>query len=149
MSCLRNFKTLLKRDGKLVITETTKDRLFTGFMLGALPDYWLSADDERPSRPFVSKAKWKQVLLDAGLAGVDIMLDNYDEPVSCTTLIVARSTSKDIHTDLNVADDVNCSNGHVDANQIEKVNEAKSSRATLVEGSFDSVVTLDSDHNSY
>ena len=64
-------------------------------MLGALPGYWLGADDGRPDSPFLSKDKWNEALQDAGFNGADIVLDDYSEPASCTTLIVARNTGRD------------------------------------------------------
>lgn len=99
VSSLRNCRKLLKSNGKLVLVETTKDWLFTGFMLGALPGYWLGADDGRPDSPFLSKKRWNEALQDAGFNGADIVLDDYSEPASCTTLIVARNMDKDAHVD--------------------------------------------------
>jgi hypothetical protein len=96
---LRNCRKLLKPNGKLLLVETTKDWLFTGFMLGALPGYWLGAGDGRPDSPFLSKDRWNEALKDAGFNGADIVLDDYSEPASCTTLIVARNTGKDAYVD--------------------------------------------------
>ena len=68
-------------------------------MLGALPGYWLGADDGRPDSPFLSKNRWNEALQDAGFNGADIVLDDYSEPASCTTLIVARNTGRDACVD--------------------------------------------------
>ena len=86
-------------------------------MLGALPGYWLGAEDGRPSSPFLSKALWHQRLLDAGLSGADIVLDDYPEPADCTTLIVSRNIGGAApHTGMNVANGVNGVNGVDGAN---------------------------------
>jgi hypothetical protein len=117
-----------------VIVETTKDWRFTGFMLGALPGYWLGADDGRPCSPFLSKAMWNQVLLEAGFAGADIMLDDYNEPVSCTTLIVARNTGRVVHADMkgaNTANGINGTNGTNRTHDTNGINGSKGINGTL------------------
>ncbi|EUC45884.1 hypothetical protein COCMIDRAFT_36393 [Bipolaris oryzae ATCC 44560] len=115
----------------------------------SVSNYWLGADDGRPSSPFVSKAKRKNVSLDAELTRVDIMLNKYDKPANFMILIVASNKSRDIDTYPNVANGVYCSSGHVNASQIEKAKEAGPSSVTLARGSFDSVIMLGSKHNAY
>ncbi|GAB1196570.1 hypothetical protein APSETT444_005842 [Aspergillus pseudonomiae] len=122
-SSLRNCKRLLKPDGKLLIIETTKQRQVTGFMLGTLPGYWLGADDGRPSSPFLSKALWHQRLLDAGLSGADIVLDDYPEPADCTTLIMSRNSSEAAnHASMNGANHTNGANSINNISEINGVN---------------------------
>lgn len=102
---LRNCKKLLRPEGRLIIVETTVDRLVTGFMLGTLPGYWLGAEDGRPNSPFLSTEAWSERLRDAGLSGTDILLHDYPEPNNCTTLMVSRnSSSADISGDANSHD---------------------------------------------
>lgn len=109
---LRNCKRLLKPDGRLIIVETTNDWLFTGFMLGALPGYWLGAKDGRPDSPFLSKHGWNKMLREAGFNGADFLLDDFNEAARCTSLIVAQNTEKDICADLR-----NDMNGNVGVNE--------------------------------
>lgn len=135
-----------------MIVETTKDWLFTGFMLGALPGYWLGANDERPSSPFLSKTRWSQALLDAGFAGNDIVLDDYEEPANCTTLIVARNSGKESHARLPDIDGMNDSIGihgshGVNGTKTSKQNygageTATSSTVILVQNPLDPSITL-------
>ncbi|CAG8380102.1 unnamed protein product [Penicillium salamii] len=130
-SSLRNCRKLLKPNGKLVIIETTKQRQVTGYMLGALPGYWLGADDGRPSSPFLSKTLWHQRLLDAGLSGADIVLDDYPEPADCTTLMVSRNTDASTHHNgTNGANGVNGQNGVNGANGANGVNGSNGHHAT-------------------
>ncbi|CAG7918788.1 unnamed protein product [Penicillium olsonii] len=126
-SSLRNCRKLLKPNGKLIIIETTKQRQVTGFMLGALPGYWLGADDGRPSSPFLSKALWHQRLLDAGLSGADIVLDDYPEPADCTTLMVSRNTDVAHQNGTNGVNGVHSSNGSTQANGQNGTNGANGS----------------------
>jgi hypothetical protein len=123
VSSLQNCRKLLKLDGKLVLVETTKDWLFTGFMLGALPGYWLGADDGRPDSPFLSKDRWNEALQGAGFNGADIVLDDYSEPASCTTLIVARNTGRDTYVD-------STSNSSSSSSTANKANDSDSSSST-------------------
>ncbi|KAF2837925.1 hypothetical protein M501DRAFT_977330 [Patellaria atrata CBS 101060] len=87
---LENCNKLLKPGGRLLIIETTKNRLVTGYLLGTLPGYWLGADDGRPESPFISKAAWDARLIEAGFTGTDIVLNDYPEPNDCTTLMISR-----------------------------------------------------------
>ena len=96
-------------------------------MLGALPGYWLGADDGRPSSPFLSKALWHQRLLDAGLSGADIVLDDYPEPADCTTLMVSRNTDVAHRNGTNGVNGVHSSNGSTHANGQNGINGANGS----------------------
>ena len=92
-------------------------------MLGTLPGYWLGADDGRPSSPFLSKTLWHQRLLDAGLSGADIVLDDYPEPADCTTLIMSRNSSEAAnHASMNGANHTNGANSINNISEINGVN---------------------------
>jgi len=140
-SSLHNCRKLLKPNGKLFLIETTKDWEFTKFMLGALPGYWLGASDGRPSSPFMSKQVWQERLLDAGFSGADLVLDDYPEPASCTTLIVSRNTGNNTgHAHMNGVNGINGTNG---INGVNGINGGKESPITLVR-TFFSILNLTS-----
>jgi hypothetical protein len=105
-------------------------------MLGTLPGYWLGADDGRPSSPFLSKALWHQRLLDAGLSGADVVLDDYPEPADCTTLMVSRNIGDAVeHTGMDSTNGVNGINGFHDTsgqNGLSGTSGVKSPVVTLV-----------------
>lgn len=103
-------------------------------MLGALPGYWLGANDGRPESPFLSKDRWNQALLDAGFDGIDFVLDDYEEPASCTTVIVARNTGRGTRADHKDANSLSRSSG---VKGLEKANGVESSTVTLVCGHLD------------
>lgn len=110
-------------------------------MLGTLPGYWLGADNGRTNSPFLPKALWHQRLLEASFSGADIVLDDYPEPASCTTLIVSCNTSGRV--DQSTVNGVNSVNGPNGVNGANGVN-GSSNRAPVngTNGVRDSTVTL-------
>ncbi|GAB7354585.1 hypothetical protein MBLNU459_g5031t3 [Dothideomycetes sp. NU459] len=94
-STLRNCGTLLRPGGKLIVVETTQDRLVSGYMLGTLPGYWLGEKDGRSQSPFIPSAAWDERLRAAGFSGADICLDDYDAPWTSTNVIVSTCLNVD------------------------------------------------------
>ncbi|KAF5554613.1 polyketide synthase [Fusarium mexicanum] len=79
-------KSLLKPGGRLVLSEVTIKRIFSGFIMGPLPGWWLGEDDGRSGGPLLDVDEWSAALTKAGFSGVDIDIrgDNEasKEPVS-------------------------------------------------------------------
>ncbi|KAF2105024.1 hypothetical protein NA57DRAFT_71219 [Rhizodiscina lignyota] len=77
--------SLLKPGGKLVLSEVTIKRIFSGFIMGTLPGWWLSTDG-RNGGPLLDVAEWDAALTNAGFSGVDMDVrgdcDTSKEPVS-------------------------------------------------------------------
>uniref|UniRef100_A0A4E9E756 Uncharacterized protein n=1 Tax=Gibberella zeae TaxID=5518 RepID=A0A4E9E756_GIBZA len=83
---LAHCKSLLKPGGRLVLSEVTIKRIFSGFIMGPLPGWWLGEDDGRSGGPLLDVDEWAAALTQAGFSGVDFDIrgDNDDskEPVS-------------------------------------------------------------------
>nr|ALQ32738.1 putative polyketide synthase [Fusarium anthophilum] len=83
---LTHCKSLLKPGGRLVLSEVTIKRIFSGFIMGPLPGWWLGEDDGRSGGPLLDVGEWSTALTQAGFSGVDIDIrgDNEasKEPVS-------------------------------------------------------------------
>ncbi|KAF5555326.1 polyketide synthase [Fusarium napiforme] len=83
---LTHCKRLLKPGGRLVLSEVTIKRIFSGFIMGPLPGWWLGEDDGRSGGPLLDVGEWSAALTKAGFSGVDIDIrgDNEasKEPVS-------------------------------------------------------------------
>ncbi|KAL0257619.1 putative secondary metabolism biosynthetic enzyme [Diplodia seriata] len=93
---LARCRSLLKRDGRLVLAELTDNPVFMGLMMGPLPGWWLGEDDGRHGGPIITAKEWDAALKDAGFTGVDIHIrgdKNARDGLSPTALIV--STRKD------------------------------------------------------
>ncbi|KKY15008.1 putative polyketide synthase [Diplodia seriata] len=93
---LSRCRSLLKRDGRLVLAELTDNPVFMGLMMGPLPGWWLGEDDGRHGGPIITAKEWDAALKDAGFTGVDIHIrgdKNARDGLSPTALIV--STRKD------------------------------------------------------
>ncbi|KAH7163711.1 KR domain-containing protein [Fusarium sp. MPI-SDFR-AT-0072] len=83
---LTHCKSLLKPGGRLVLSKVTIKRIFSGFIMGPLPGWWLGEDDGRSGGPLLDVDEWSAALTKAGFSGVDIDIrgDNEasKEPVS-------------------------------------------------------------------
>jgi acyl transferase domain-containing protein/NADPH:quinone reductase-like Zn-dependent oxidoreductase/SAM-dependent methyltransferase len=100
---LDNCKSLLKPGGRLVLSEVTIKRIFSGkyyfrsgsgtkltrwigFIMGPLPGWWLGEADGRKGGPLLDVPEWNTALKAVGFSGVDVDIrgDRPDskEPVS-------------------------------------------------------------------
>jgi acyl transferase domain-containing protein/NADPH:quinone reductase-like Zn-dependent oxidoreductase/SAM-dependent methyltransferase len=83
---LAHCKSLLKPGGRLVLSEVTTKRIFSGFIMGPLPGWWLGEADGRTGGPLLDVDEWNVALNMAGFSGVDVDIrgdrDTSKEPVS-------------------------------------------------------------------
>ncbi|KAK4232439.1 polyketide synthase [Podospora fimiseda] len=69
---LVNVCRLLKPGGYLVVGElTSTDLLFTGTMVGTLPNWWVGAETGRQWGPLLSLSEWDALLKRTGFSGLD------------------------------------------------------------------------------
>lgn len=86
-----NVRKLLRPGGRLVIVELTRVLLGSGILLGTFPDYWKDEQEGRKDSPLLEKSAWHKVLLANGFSGIDILLDDYPEPISAASVIVTTA----------------------------------------------------------
>ncbi|KAH7203417.1 beta-ketoacyl synthase [Fusarium oxysporum] len=83
---LTHYKCLLKPGSRLVLSEVTIKRIFSGFIMGPLRGWWLGEDDGRSGGPLLDVDEWSAALTNAGFSGVDIDIlggnEASKEPVS-------------------------------------------------------------------
>ncbi|KAK8105742.1 hypothetical protein PG999_009101 [Apiospora kogelbergensis] len=72
---LDHCKSLLKPGGRLVLSEVTIKRIFSGFIMGPLPGWWLGEADGRFGGPLLDVPEWHTALTKAGFSGVDMKID--------------------------------------------------------------------------
>lgn len=76
---LSHVRSLLKPNGKLVLVETTQDRLDTQLIFGTLAGWWLSEEPERRFSPNAPLSFWDDKLKAAGFTGVDFEIGDCEE----------------------------------------------------------------------
>ncbi|KAJ2988123.1 hypothetical protein NUW58_g4141 [Xylaria curta] len=86
---LSNCRRLLNPGGKLLLVETTKNFIVPGIVVGTFTGYWAGIPDGRVDAPFQSLDAWESSLRDAGFSGLDIVLDDFPEPHSTTSVILS------------------------------------------------------------
>lgn len=69
---IRQAKTLLKKNGWLIINEGTKNQDFLTFTFGLLDGWWLYEDDisRLPGGPLLNLKGWREVLSEAGFSPI-------------------------------------------------------------------------------
>lgn len=92
---LKHCRDLLKPQGRIVVVETTTDRLATSFMFGTFPYFWQPEEDLHSSALSLPKASWNNCLLEAGFSGNDIVLDDYGGSEASTSIIVSTVKQED------------------------------------------------------
>ncbi|KAI8269455.1 Highly reducing polyketide synthase [Colletotrichum sp. SAR11_239] len=94
---LDHCKSLLKPGGRLVLSEVTIKRIFSGFIMGPLPGWWLGEEDHRKGGPLLDVDEWQTALKLAGFSGVDVDIrgdrEASKEPVS---LIISTKPAKEV-----------------------------------------------------
>lgn len=93
---VRNSRNLLKKGGRLMLIELTRELIGTGILLGTFPDYWNGEDDGRKDSPLLDKDGWNEVLSNNGFSGIDIVLDDYPAPLSAASVIVTTAVDNQL-----------------------------------------------------
>lgn len=90
---LRNVKTLLKSDGRLLLQELCPVSNWINFIFGLFSGWWLGKYDGRVDEPYISPAEWDVRLREAGLAGVDASALDADHPYQLNAMLIAKPAS--------------------------------------------------------
>ncbi|KXH56087.1 polyketide synthase/peptide synthetase [Colletotrichum salicis] len=89
---LNNTRRLLKPGGYLIIQEVCNNEpIRTGFMMCALPGWWLGQDDGRTLPPCVSTPEWNDLLVQTGFSGVDSATHELDSVPFQLAVIVSQA----------------------------------------------------------
>jgi NADPH:quinone reductase-like Zn-dependent oxidoreductase/ubiquinone/menaquinone biosynthesis C-methylase UbiE len=81
---LQHIRKLLKPGGKLIMNEiTTPNRIFSGFVFGLLPGWWLSTEKGRQEAksPCVDETSWNKLLKSNQFTGADLVVRDYEAEV--------------------------------------------------------------------
>ena len=91
LKSVQHARKLLKPGGKLVMLELTRVWLGAGIVLGTFPGYWNGHNDGRLDSPFVGSKGWQQLLTVSGFSGIDISLDDHEQPYTLTSVMVSTA----------------------------------------------------------
>lgn len=87
---LKNIRSLLKPNGKLILLETTRPLFGQNIIYGTFTDWW--SEDEERDTPLLTTEEWKKSLQSTNFSGVDIELSDYEAPYGIVSTIVATAT---------------------------------------------------------
>ncbi|KAL5442460.1 hypothetical protein PMIN06_009005 [Paraphaeosphaeria minitans] len=85
---LRNARSLLRTDGRLVLIEIVNSQPYHHVSYGTLPGYWKGSVDDRPNGPFMCIEQWRQAMHDTNLKMQMCVKD--DEKAHISSLMVAQ-----------------------------------------------------------
>ncbi len=77
---LANARKLLRPGGKLLLIETTRDRLDMQLIFGTLAGWWLGEEESRRTTPNVDTDAWNEALREAGFSGLDLEIPDCEDP---------------------------------------------------------------------
>lgn len=91
---MTNVRRLLKPGGKLLLIETTRDRLDMQLIFGTLPGWWLSEEPSRKMSPNVSLERWDEVLRETRFTGVEFDVGDCEQPqYQCSSVILSSAAA--------------------------------------------------------
>lgn len=92
---MAHVRKLLKPEGKLLLLETTQDRIDTQLIFGTLPGWWLSEESSRKHSPNVPLKVWEDVLYATGFTGLDFDIGDCEnsEFQSCSLILSTAAAS--------------------------------------------------------
>ncbi|KAI0116097.1 polyketide synthase [Hypoxylon sp. NC0597] len=94
---MTNVRKLLKPGGKLVLIETTQDRLDMQIIFGTFEGWWLAEEEDRKTSPNASLKTWDRVLRNTGFTGIDFEIgDCEDSEFQCTSLILSSAPTSPV-----------------------------------------------------
>lgn len=85
---LRNARSLLRPDGRLILIEIVNSQPYHHISYGTLPGYWKGSVDDRPNGPFMPIEQWRQAMHDTNLNMQLCVKD--DERAHISSLMVAQ-----------------------------------------------------------
>lgn len=93
---LINVRRLLKRGGRLVLIELTRERMTTSTIFGTLSGWWAGAEDNRQMGPTLTEEEWDRKLKQIGFSGLDAAVwDSLTEPEHQGSMMVSRVIDND------------------------------------------------------
>lgn len=68
---LSNVRKLLHPRGRLLLQELSPSTRWINYVMGVLPGWWLGANDNRATEPYVAPQRWEQELKSSGFEGIN------------------------------------------------------------------------------
>lgn len=100
-----NLRKLLKLGGKLVLSETTNlDSIRTGLYGGVTEGWWSSIKDEEKCTPLLSVDSWSKILQESGFTGLDLVLQDSEDPELGEQTVLVASAAASTSTDSPLVD---------------------------------------------
>ncbi|KAI0808888.1 hypothetical protein GGR55DRAFT_689814 [Xylaria sp. FL0064] len=94
---LNNVRRLLKPGGQLVVLELQTVSTAMGTIFGALPGWWLGAQDGRILTPCINLASWDAMLRAKGFSGCDTLIQKYDGAVMPMVVFTSQAVDSRVN----------------------------------------------------
>lgn len=91
---LKNVRKLLKPSGKLLLVETTQDKMEMQLIFGSLPAWWSGEEPARRMSPNLSIKSWDEALRRTGFTGVDFEISDCEQhQFQCFSVILSSAAT--------------------------------------------------------
>lgn len=87
---LKNLNTILKPDGRLLLSEPSTVGLSPNLIFGVFASWWSGAADGREWEPFVTSDRWDADLKESGFTGIDSIVDDTELHYRYWSTIITR-----------------------------------------------------------
>ncbi|KAI1422845.1 hypothetical protein F5Y12DRAFT_786475 [Xylaria sp. FL1777] len=94
---LSNVRRLLKAGGFLVVMELQPVSAAMGAIFGALPGWWLGAQDGRILSPCIDLMAWDTILRANGFSGCDTSIQKYDSTVMPMSVFASQAVDSKVN----------------------------------------------------
>ncbi|KXH40468.1 polyketide synthase [Colletotrichum salicis] len=92
---LKNVRSLLKPDGRLLMHELCCNTKWINFIMGYLSGWWLWDSDSRSEEPYISPEQWEERLSVAGFSTPEVIYDAEPQHKLNATIIARPVATKD------------------------------------------------------
>lgn len=90
---LQNIRSLLKKNGILLLAEPDPSLLMASFIFGHLPGWWYAKESFRRNGPLMDVTRWDQLLKSSGFTGAEQVVFDIDPPFQRGFAIIAKPSA--------------------------------------------------------
>lgn len=87
---LRHVRSLFAPGGRLLLHQPQPGLLWTKYIFGSFPGWWIGVDDGRPDCPYADTRRWADELLSAGFKELQDVVPDSPEPYHMSTVMMAE-----------------------------------------------------------
>ncbi|KAL4888278.1 hypothetical protein BDV59DRAFT_188903 [Aspergillus ambiguus] len=101
---MKNVRSLLQDGGWLVMAELSSELILPGFLMGALPGWWLRSQVPTQAGPGLKAGEWQGIFANSGFSDIRVLdntgVDGKEDPVFASVMLTSAIPPKTANQDL-------------------------------------------------